>query len=158
MGVRVRRREWIDGEARGRSSHIWFRHSVTQCLKSILFHIYLCWQLTTLFLFNILSTCKYLRTCEFLTHGSKSPGGWNPHRSRYSILNLKYPRVWIRVTRECTRALPYMVPYYLYVIHKKFESYTIFCSRILQMLSLTAICGCLHRSETTRSKHQYGDH
>ena len=33
-------------------------------------------------------THKYLRTCEFLTHGSESPSGWNPHRSRYGILNL----------------------------------------------------------------------
>ena len=53
-------------------------------------------------------THKYLRTREFLTHGSESPGGWNPHRSRYSILNLKYLWVRIRVTHECTRALPYI--------------------------------------------------
>ena len=57
----MRGRERIDGEARGRSSHIWFRHSVTRCFKIILFHIYLYLQLTTLFLFNILSTCKYFQ-------------------------------------------------------------------------------------------------
>ena len=60
-------------------------------------------------------THKYLRTCEFLTHSSESPGGWNPYGSRYSILNLEYPWVRIRVTHECTRALPYQVlnPLYL---------------------------------------------
>ena len=58
--------------------------------------------------FKYLWTHKYSRTREFLTHGSESPGGWNPHRSRYGILNLKYPWVWIWVTHECTRALPYI--------------------------------------------------
>jgi len=45
--------------------------------------------------FKYLWTHGYLRTREFLTHSSK-----------YSILKLKYPQVRIRVTRECTRALP----------------------------------------------------
>ena len=54
-----------------------------------------------------MQTHKYLRTHKFLTHGSESPGGWNLHRSRYSILNWKYLWVQIQVTHECTRALPY---------------------------------------------------
>ena len=59
VGVRVRGESGLM-ETRGRSSHIWFRHGVTPCLKSILFNIHLYLQLTTLFIFNILSTCKYL--------------------------------------------------------------------------------------------------
>jgi hypothetical protein len=52
-------RERIDG--RGQSSHIWFHHGVTLCLKIILFRIYLYLKLTNLFVFNILSTCKYFQ-------------------------------------------------------------------------------------------------
>ena len=54
-------------------------------------------------------THKYSRTCEFLTHSSESPSGWNPRGSRYGIVNLKYPWVQIWVTHECTRVQPYGV-------------------------------------------------
>ena len=73
---------------------------------SNLFYFYLIpWVLVSIS--KYLWTHKYSRTREFLTHSSESPGGWNPRGSRYGILNLKYLWVRIRVTRECTRALPY---------------------------------------------------
>jgi len=84
--------------------------------KMNLIYIYLYLQYNLLYFYLIpwvlVSTSKYLwtheysRTREFLTCGSKSPGGWNPHRSKYGISKLKYPWVRIQVTHKCTRAHP----------------------------------------------------
>ena len=74
-------------------------------LQPFVFTIYLIWVLV--------STSKYLWTHEysithkFLTGGSKSPSGWNPHGSKYGISKLKYPWVQIWISHKCTRALPY---------------------------------------------------
>ena len=113
--------EWIDGKICAADQAIFGSVMVWYCVLKLFCSAYICiynkfytnllwfyWILWVLVsTFKYLWTHRYLRTHEFLTHGSESPSGWNPRRSRYGMLNLKYPWVRIRVTRECTCAHPY---------------------------------------------------
>jgi hypothetical protein len=61
MGVGVRGREWIDSKKRMADRAIFCSVTVWHDVLKVFCSTYWCLQLTSLFLFNILSTCKYFQ-------------------------------------------------------------------------------------------------
>ena len=70
----------------------------------------------------------------------ESPSGWNPHKSTYHILNVKYVWVWIWVTDECTQCLGSAVMYSPSCCYNSPDTVTRACKDTQMALGMVKYC------------------